>query len=76
MSFFNDECDLVDDDQFDLFTLSTQVERRRKHTNPRAETATAEPTRGNGPVHLSVKQLIEGEEAKASSILLVSPSGS
>jgi len=48
MSFFNDECDLVDDDQFDLFTLSTQVERRRKHTNPRAETATAEPTRGNG----------------------------
>jgi hypothetical protein len=47
MSFFNDECDLVDDDQFDLFTLSTQVERRRKHTSTPAETATAEPTRGN-----------------------------
>jgi hypothetical protein len=39
MSFFNDECDLVDDDQFDLFTLSTQVERRRKHTGRPAAAA-------------------------------------
>jgi|HubBroStandDraft_5_1064220.scaffolds.fasta_scaffold10483_7 hypothetical protein len=29
MSFFNDECDLVDDEQYDLFTLSTVVERRQ-----------------------------------------------
>ena len=41
MSFFNDECDLVDDDQFDLFTLSTQVERRRKHNSKPAETPPA-----------------------------------
>lgn len=30
MFFFNDECDLVDDDQYDFFTLATQVERRRR----------------------------------------------
>ena len=29
MFFFNDECDLVDDDQYDFFTLATPVERRR-----------------------------------------------
>ncbi|MFZ0793749.1 MAG: hypothetical protein WAM65_08265 [Candidatus Korobacteraceae bacterium] len=28
MFFFNDECDLIDDDQYDLFTLATDVERR------------------------------------------------
>lgn len=28
MFFFNDECDLADDDQYDLFTLATEVERR------------------------------------------------
>ena len=28
MFFFNDECDLIDDDQYDLFTLETEVERR------------------------------------------------
>jgi hypothetical protein len=28
MGFFNDECDLVDDDQYDLFTLAIDVERR------------------------------------------------
>jgi hypothetical protein len=27
--FFNDECELVDDDQYDIFTLATQVERRQ-----------------------------------------------
>jgi hypothetical protein len=27
--FFNDECDLIDDDQYDFFTLATPVERRR-----------------------------------------------
>jgi hypothetical protein len=27
MAFFNDECDLVDDDRYDLFTLTTQIER-------------------------------------------------
>jgi hypothetical protein len=47
MSFFNDECDLVDDDQFDLFTLSTQVERRRKHTSTPVEAAAAELIRGS-----------------------------
>jgi hypothetical protein len=31
MSFFNDECDLVDDEQYDLFTLSTVVERRQSN---------------------------------------------
>jgi hypothetical protein len=31
--FFNDECDIRDDDQYDFFTLATQVERRR----PRAD---------------------------------------
>jgi hypothetical protein len=56
MSFFNDECDLVDDDQFDLFTLSTQVERRRKHTNNPAGTAAVEPTRRNDPDYLSIDQ--------------------
>lgn len=56
MSFFNDECDLVDDDQFDLFTLSTQVERWRKHTSKPARTTPAEPTRGNVPDSSSVKQ--------------------
>jgi len=30
MLFYNDECDLVDDDQYDLFTLTTQIQR---HTN-------------------------------------------
>jgi hypothetical protein len=48
MSFFNDECDLVDDDQFDLFTLSTQIERRRKDKRNPAEAATAEPARAKG----------------------------
>ena len=28
MFFFNDECDLADDDQYDLFTLATEVARR------------------------------------------------
>lgn len=28
MFFFNDECDIRDDDQYDFFTLSIQVERR------------------------------------------------
>jgi hypothetical protein len=44
MSFFNDEFDLVDDDPFDLFTLSTQVERRSRHTSKPGEAA-AEPAR-------------------------------
>ena len=26
---FNDECDLVDDDRYDLFTLTIQIERLR-----------------------------------------------
>jgi hypothetical protein len=56
MSFFNDECDLVDDDQFDLFTLSTQVERRRKHTKQPAGTTAAEPMRRNDPDCSSIKQ--------------------
>jgi len=56
MSFFNDECDLVDDDQFDLFTLSTQVERRRKHTSQPAGTAAADPTRRNDQDYSSIKQ--------------------
>ncbi len=30
MFFFNDECDLIDDDQYDLFTLATEVERRMR----------------------------------------------
>jgi hypothetical protein len=47
MSFFNDECDLVDDDQFDLFTLSTQLERRSKHTSKPAEAAAEESTRSS-----------------------------
>ena len=29
MFFFNDECDFRDDDQYDFFTLATEVERRR-----------------------------------------------
>ncbi len=29
MFFFNDECDLADDDCYDFFTLTTDVERRR-----------------------------------------------
>lgn len=29
MFFFNDECDFRDDDQYDFFTLATQVERRQ-----------------------------------------------
>jgi len=49
MSFFNDEFDLVDDDQFDLFTLSTQIERRSKHINKLAEAPTAEPVCANRP---------------------------
>ena len=28
MFFFNDECDFHDDDQYDLFTLATEIERR------------------------------------------------
>lgn len=28
MFFFNDECDFRDDDQYDFFTLATQIERR------------------------------------------------
>ena len=27
MSFYNDECDLVDDDQYDLFTSTTILQR-------------------------------------------------
>lgn len=27
MFFFNDECDFRDDDQYDFFTLATQIER-------------------------------------------------
>ena len=39
MFFFNDECDLVDDDQYDLFTLATEVERRcdRSHRRTAGE---------------------------------------
>jgi hypothetical protein len=55
MSFFNDECDLVDDDQFDLFTLSTQVERRRKHTSNPAAAVAEVSTRADRP-DLSNKQ--------------------
>ena len=33
MFFFNDECDLIDDDQYDLFTLATEIERRRASTH-------------------------------------------
>jgi hypothetical protein len=29
MFFFNDECDLADDDRYDFFTLTTDMERRR-----------------------------------------------
>jgi hypothetical protein len=29
MFFFNDECDFRDDDQYDFFTLATQIERRQ-----------------------------------------------
>lgn len=29
MYFFNDECDFMDDDQYDFFTLAIQVERRQ-----------------------------------------------
>ncbi len=29
MSFFNDECDLAEDDQYDLFTSAIQVARRK-----------------------------------------------
>ena len=28
MLFFNDECDFVDDDQYDLFTLGSEMQRR------------------------------------------------
>lgn len=28
MFFFHDECDLIDDDQYDLFTLTTHIERK------------------------------------------------
>jgi hypothetical protein len=56
MSFFNDECDLVDDDQFDLFTLSTQVERRRKHTGKPSGRAATEPARRNDPEYSSIEQ--------------------
>ena len=38
MSFFNDECDLVDDEQYDLFTLSTVVERRQSKPSEATET--------------------------------------
>jgi hypothetical protein len=36
MFFFNDECDLADDDQSDLFTLATEVERRCGRLHRRA----------------------------------------
>ena len=29
MFFFHDECDFVDDDQYDFFTLTLHIERRR-----------------------------------------------
>lgn len=29
MYFFNDECDFVDDDQYDLFTQGSEIERRQ-----------------------------------------------
>lgn len=39
MFFFHDECDLVDDDQYDLFTLTTHIERQSRafslHRRPR-----------------------------------------
>jgi hypothetical protein len=28
MFFFHDECDLIDEDQYDLFTLTTHIERK------------------------------------------------
>ena len=30
MSFFNDECDLVDDDQYDLFTSTNLIQRHNR----------------------------------------------
>jgi len=36
MLFFNDECDLADDDQYDLFTLTSQIERRTPSCRGRA----------------------------------------
>ncbi len=32
MFFFHDECDFVDDDQYDFFTLAIQIERRNKRS--------------------------------------------
>ena len=34
MFFFNDECDFRDDDQYDFFTLATQIERHRPAAPP------------------------------------------
>jgi hypothetical protein len=38
MFFFNDECDLADDDRYDFFTLTTDVERRRGRSHRTAST--------------------------------------
>jgi len=34
MLFYNDECDLVDDDRYDLFTLTTQIQRHTSVFQP------------------------------------------
>ncbi|MGA2369302.1 MAG: hypothetical protein ACLPPV_04320 [Candidatus Korobacteraceae bacterium] len=36
MFFFNDECDFTDDDQYDLFTLESEVERRWRRSHRQA----------------------------------------
>lgn len=35
MFFFNDECELLDDDRYDLFTLTTQIERLHRNRGAR-----------------------------------------
>jgi hypothetical protein len=32
MFYFNDECDLIDEDRYDFFTLTADVERRRSNS--------------------------------------------
>ena len=45
MFFFNDECDFVDEDQYDLFTLSTEIERRCADSRHRQGKAIRSPGR-------------------------------
>jgi hypothetical protein len=51
MFFFHDECDFVDDDQYDFFTLAIQIERRhnRSHEHKRVACCGRVPVESESP---------------------------